>query len=278
VLVRTQEDVDRLIAKWKAEFPEAFRQQEIDAAIAKKFGMLVGLIPARAGSERIPGKNVKVLAGHPLVAYTIAAAKASGVFDAVVVSTDAPEIAAVACRYGAEVLGLRPVVYAQADSPDIDWVRHALGLLKQANREAFAFSILRPTSPFRQPETIWRAWREFMANQEVDSLRAIEPCRQHPGKMWVVRGHRMMPLLPLGPAALPWHSMPSQALPRVHVQNASLEIAWSRVVWDTGTIAGETVRPFFTEGHEGFDLNTLEDWAYAEWLIETGRARLPEVG
>src|SRR5205823_3384260 len=105
-------------------------------------------------------------------------------------------------------------------------------------------SILRPTSPFRLPQTIQRAWSEFLAETGVDSLRAVEKCRQHPGKMWVVRGRRMMPLLPLGPPELPWHSSQYQALPEVWVQNASLEIAWSRVVWEGRTIAGHVVMPF----------------------------------
>ena len=86
----------------------------------------VALIPARAGSVRVPGKNVAPLAGHPLIAYSIAAARASGLFGAVVVSTDSEEIADVARRYGADVPRLRPAAMAGATSPDIEWVRHAL--------------------------------------------------------------------------------------------------------------------------------------------------------
>src|SRR5918911_1658234 len=103
----------------------------------------VALVPARAGSERGPGKNVLPLAGHPLIAYTIAAARASGLFSSVVVSTDSEEIAEVAQRYGAEVPGLRPAEIATATSPDIEWVVHVMG-----GRSEEIFSILRPTSPF----------------------------------------------------------------------------------------------------------------------------------
>ena len=76
--------------------------------------------------------------------------------------------------------------------------------LKAEGRSYDCFSILRPTSPFRTAATIKRAWSEFLAEQGVDSLRAVEKVTQHPGKMWVVRGKRMMPLLPLysGGAAL----------------------------------------------------------------------------
>jgi CMP-N-acetylneuraminic acid synthetase len=81
----------------------------------------VALIGARGGSERVPGKNVRPLAGHPLLAYAIETARQSGVFERVVVSTDSEPIAKVARWYGADVPFLRPAEYATATSPDIDW-------------------------------------------------------------------------------------------------------------------------------------------------------------
>ena len=231
------------------------------------------LIPARAGSKRIPGKNVRVLGGHPLLAYTIAAAHASGEFAHVVVSTDAPEVAEIARSYGAEVPFLRPPEMAGDLSPDIEWVRHALERLPDLE----VFALLRPTSPFRTAATVRRAAARFRALRGIDSLRAVEPCRQHPGKMWVVDGDRMRPLLADGPRQPPWHSMPYQALPRVFVQNASLEISWARTVRETGTIAGETIAPFLTEGHEGFDLNSPEDWIVAQHLVSTGAVTLEPI-
>jgi N-acylneuraminate cytidylyltransferase len=238
---------------------------------------IVGLIPARAGSTRIRDKNVRPLAGHPLIAYTIAAARASGVFDDVVVSTDSEHYADIARHYGGSVPFLRPVELAGERSPDIDWVEHALTALSAGGADYDAFSLLRPTSPFRQPETIQRAWSEFLAETGIDSLRAVEPCEQHPGKMWIVRGRRMHPLLPLGPAAQPWHSSQYQALPQIFVQNASLEIAWTRVVREGRTIAGEVIVPFLTRGSEGLDVNRPRDWAVAESLLRDGEARLPSV-
>jgi len=238
---------------------------------------LVALIPARSGSLRVPDKNIKPLAGHPLLAYTIAAALNSGVFDAVVVSTDSERYAEIARHYGAEVPFLRPPEYAGALSPDIEWLDFTLRRLLEQGRSYDCFSILRPTSPFRRADTIRRAWRQFRAEEGVDSLRAVEKCSQHPGKMWVVRGQRMLPLLPLSPPERPWHSCQYQSLPEVYVQNASLEIAWSRVVLEGGTIAGWTVMPFFTEGYEGFDVNRPYDWRLAEELVARGEARLPRV-
>src|SRR5690242_9401803 len=94
----------------------------------------VALIPARAGSERVPGKNVRELGGHPLLAYSIAGAQESGIFDAIVVSTDSPEIAEIAAAYGAEVPGLRPAELAGSTSPDIDWIVHVIGGLAEEGR------------------------------------------------------------------------------------------------------------------------------------------------
>jgi N-acylneuraminate cytidylyltransferase len=237
----------------------------------------VAFIPARVGSKRVPGKNVRVLDGHPMIAYTIGAALESQVFDAVIVSTDSEEIAGIARHYGAEVPFLRPAAMASDTSPDIEWLEYTLGELGARGRTWDCFSLLRPTSPFRTARTIRRAWATFAAQQGVDSLRAVELCAQHPGKMWVVRGQRMFPLLPFGNGEQPWHSTPYQALPQVYVQNASLEIAWTRVVAERRSIAGDVLVPFLTEGYEGFDINDAFDWMVAERLLAEGKVTLPVV-
>ena len=238
----------------------------------------VALIPARQGSKRVPGKNVRALHGHPMLAYTIAAAIESGVFGAVIVSTDSEETAAIARHYGAEVPFLRPAPFATDTSPDIEWVEYTLGELKTRGRIWDAFSLLRPTSPFRTADTIRRAWGRFIAHERADSLRAVEKCAQHPAKMWVLQDDRMVPLMKASdPGAPPWHSMPYQALPPIYVQNASLEIAWTRVVTETRTIAGNVLVPFLTEGYEGFDINDPHDWMIAERLLADGAVMLPRV-
>lgn len=238
---------------------------------------VIALIPARAGSKRIAGKNVRPLAGHPLMAYAIATARDSGVFADVIVSTDDETYARIARHYGASVPFLRPAALAGDVSPDIEWIAHALATLAAAGASYDCFAILRPTSPFRSADTIRRAWQAFRGELGVDSLRAVEKCKQHPGKMWVVRGKRMLPLMPLTPTDRPWHSSQYQALPEVYVQNASLEIAWTRVATEGKTIAGNVIMPFLTEGHEGLDVNEPRDWFYAEHLLSTGEARLPAV-
>jgi CMP-N,N'-diacetyllegionaminic acid synthase len=245
--------------------------------MAKKTPTIAGLIPARSGSKRVPDKNIRLLAGHPVMAYTIAAALESKIFSDVIVSTDSEHYAEIARYYGAEVPFMRPPELAGDVSPDIEWVAYTLKKLKEAGRQYDCFSILRPTNPFRMPETIQRAWQAFLAEDGVDSLRAVEKCQQHPGKMWVVRGNRMMPLLPLSPPQQPWHSSQYQSLPEVYVQNASLEIAWTRVVLEERTIAGTILMPFLTEGYEGFDVNNPYDWSLAENILKNQDVQLPPV-
>jgi CMP-N,N'-diacetyllegionaminic acid synthase len=231
----------------------------------------VALIPARAGSQRVPGKNVRPLAGHPLLAYSIAAARESGRFDAVLVSTDSAEIAAVARRYGATVPGLRPAELATATSPDIEWVRHVLD-----GTDFEFFSILRPTSPFRGAATIHRAWAAFAAVADADSLRAVRQVREHPGKMWLLEGDTMRPLLTQTPGEVPTHSRQMAALPPVYVQDSSLEIARTRIV-AAGEIAGARVVPFLPTATEGFSIDYPDDWEAAERLAAADPDLLPRI-
>ena len=234
----------------------------------------VALIPARAGSVRVPGKNVRPLAGHPLMAYSIACARESGLFDAVVVSTDSEEIAEIARRYGAEVPVLRPAEISTSTSSDIEWV-----LQSMEPRAEELFAILRPTSPFRRGATIRRALDALLAlGDRADSIRAVELCKQHPAKMWVLDGELMRPLQPQPEGETPLHSRQYQALPPVYAQNSSLEIAWTRVLAEDSSISGRRVAPFLTEGHEGLTIDYPEDFERAERLVASGEAELPPVG
>jgi CMP-N,N'-diacetyllegionaminic acid synthase len=237
----------------------------------------IALIPARSGSKRVPNKNIRLLGGHPLIAYAISSAIESNLFDAVVCATDDEKYAEVARHYGAEVPCLRPSSISDDKSPDIEWVIWILEFLQMHGRNYDIFSILRPTSPFRLASTIARAFEEFAMDQSADSLRAVSACKEHPGKMWVIRGGRMLPILPYTNGETPWHSSPYASLPMIYLQDASLEIAWTRFPLQHNSIAGESVRPFITKNREGFDINDEEDWILAEHYIKTGLCKLPEI-
>ena len=234
----------------------------------------VALIPARSGSERVRDKNVRPLAGHPLLAYAVAAARGAGVFDRVVCSTDSGKIAEVAQRYGAEIPFLRPTELATSTSPDIEWITHALGELGE---HYDLFAIVRATNPFRGGDVLRRGLEQLLATPEADSIRAVELVKQHPGKMWVLEGRAMRPLLEQSQLDVAWHAGQYQALPPIYVQNSALEIAWTRVVSQTGTREGKVVAPFLTKDYEGFNIDDEEDWERARRLLDAGEVALPEV-
>jgi CMP-N,N'-diacetyllegionaminic acid synthase len=234
---------------------------------------VVAFVPARTGSERVPGKNVRPLAGHPLLAYAIATARQSGVADRVICSTDSAEIAEIARWYGAEVPFLRPAVYATSTSPDIEWLSDALERLPERYD---LFALIRPTSPFRGPKSVRLAFDRLLAVPAADSIRAVEPVKQHPGKMWVLDGETMRPLLDQSHLDVPWHDSQFQTLPPVYVQTSALEIAWTRVVADR-TLGGQTRLPLLLDRHEGLSIDREQDWVHAEALLAAGEAALPGI-
>jgi CMP-N,N'-diacetyllegionaminic acid synthase len=237
----------------------------------------IAFVPARSGSERVPQKNVRPLAGHPLLAYAIETALQSGTFQRVVVSTDSEEIAEVARWYGADVPFLRPAAYATSTSPDIEWLAYTL---EHLDERFDLFALVRATNPFRGPDAVRRGLQQLLATPEADSLRAVELVKQHPGKMWRLAedGRTMVPLLDQSHLQVAWHAGQYQALPQLYIQNSALEIAWTRVVTETGTREGAVVAPFLTQGLEGFNVDDEEDWEQAERLVASGEAALPAIG
>lgn len=236
----------------------------------------ISFIPARSGSKRIPNKNIKILFGHPLIAYTIEVAKQCKLFFRIIVSTDSAEIAKIAKYYGTEVPFLRPKEFATDESPDIDWLKYTLRKLEIDEKKTPFFSILRPTSPFRSVSMIQKAWKLFLSDKIADSIRAVEKCAQHPAKMWTIKGNRMKPVLKNPNLnGVEWFSTPMQILPPIYAQNSSLEIAKCEIPLHTNSIAGTEIIPFFTKDFEGYDINSEKDWIFAQYLINTKRVRLP---
>ena len=236
----------------------------------------VAFVPARSGSERVPHKNVRLLAGHPLLAYAIETALQSGVCERIVVSTDSEEIAEVARWYGADVPFLRPPEYATATSPDIEWLAYTL---EHLDDRFDLFALVRATNPFRGPDAVRRGLEQLLATPEADSLRAVELVKQHPGKMWRLAedGRTMRPILDQSHLEVAWHAGQYQALPQIYVQNSALEIAWTHVVTEAGTREGHVLAPFLTQGLEGFNVDDEEDWERAERLVEAGAVTLTAV-
>jgi CMP-N,N'-diacetyllegionaminic acid synthase len=235
----------------------------------------IALIPARSGSKRIIDKNIKLLKNRPLLAYTIYSALECKCFNRVICSTDSEYYADIASQYGAEVI-FRPKKIASSTSPDYEWVKFTTDVLQNEGYDFNVYSILRPTSPFRTEKTIKRAFKLFNKSLKFDSLRAVELCGQHPGKMWSLGKKYMTPILNKTINGTPWHSNQYALLPKIYVQNASLEIAWLKTLVVKKSISGSLILPFITKALEGFDINTHEDWLLAEHYIRTKHVILPK--
>lgn len=227
---------------------------------------LVALIPARKGSERIKNKNIVNLFGKPLIAHAIKSAKKTNLFDKIIVSTDSIKYGKIAKKYGAEVPFYRPIKISKSKSNDYEWVRFTLDKLKQLGFGYTHFFILRPTNPFRTSSTILRAWKKFKKTKNAESLRAIRECKEHPGKMWLEKKGSLTPLIRKKINNQPMHNMQFKALPKVLIQNASLEISNVEVIYKYKTITGKKIIPFYTIDNEGFDINHPQDILLAKYL------------
>lgn len=222
------------------------------------------LIPARAGSKRIPGKNTKLLGGKPLVEWTIESSFAANV-ERVILSTDSLYCVDHVAAPDAMRWHIRKPEHATDDAPDILWVRDVLPMV-----ETPYVAICRPTSPFRTASTIRRGFAALVASG-ADSIRAVaRVTHPHPAKMWTIGRYGCLEPVMAGthPDGTPWHSSPTQSLPEVYRQTASLEIARVSSIRATGTISGTRVWPLLTDPLESFDINTPEDWIEAERLLD----------
>src|SRR5512141_50893 len=178
---------------------------------------VLALIPARGGSKGIPRKNIRPFAGYPLIAWSIAAAKQSSFVTRLIVSTDDPEIAAVARECGAETPFLRPSELAQDNTTDLPVFEQALAWLEE--NEGYQPEVLvqlRPTSPIRPRDCVDNAVKILLAHADADCVRGVVPAGQNPHKMWrfAGEGQPMKPLLQVEGIAEPYNA-PRQILPPV---------------------------------------------------------------
>jgi N-acylneuraminate cytidylyltransferase len=228
------------------------------------------VIIARGGSQRVPHKNIRPLAGRPLLAYSIEAAKRSGYVNRIIVSTDSDAIAEVAGREGAEVPFRRPAAISQSHSTELQAMEHALGWLK--DRECYEpdlVVLLRPTSPFRTTATIDRAIELLRDDPDAHCVRTVRLCSEHPHKMWIMdsAGRRLRSLIPVEQKLPEAHTLSYHLLPTVYVQNASMDVLRPRNVWELRSTTGTEIIPLIMDEWESVDINTEIDFILAELLM-----------
>ena len=232
---------------------------------------ILAIIPARGGSKSIPRKNIRPLAGHPLIAYSIAAGLAAKSVTRLIVSTDDDEIAAISRSYGAETPFLRPAEFAQDMTPDLPVFQHALRFLEE--QDGFRPEIIvhiRPTSPLRPPQLIDDAVALLQATPDADSVRGVGVAERTPYKMWRKRDDGFLtPLLTdqSGEA----YNMPRQALPTVYWHTGHIDVMRRATLLQKNSMSGERILPMVIESKYCVDIDTADDWTYTEWLLASGR-------
>lgn len=240
---------------------------------------VLALIPARGGSKSIPRKNIKPFAGHPLIAWSIAAARAAELVTRVIVSTDDDEIAEISRRFGAETPFTRPAEFSQDHTPDLPVFQHALHWL--AENEGYHPEIvvqLRPTSPLRRVWYIDQAISQLLDRPDADAIRAVCIPFQNPFKMWSIRPDGVMqPLIQLEGLPEPYN-MPRQALPEVYWQTGYVDAAWADTLLDKNSMTGERILPLVIDPSEWIDIDSPDDWRRAERLVESGELSPKDLG
>ncbi|MCQ3935605.1 MAG: hypothetical protein DPW18_01025 [Chloroflexi bacterium] len=248
---------------------------------------ILAIIPARGGSKGIPRKNIRIFAGYPLIAWSIAAAKQSELVTRVIVSTDDEEIASVAREWGAEVPFLRPAELAQDNTTDLPVFEHALKWLEDVEgcRPEIVVQ-LRPTSPIRPKGMVDAAIRILSNHKDADCVRGVVPAGQNPFKMWRFNGEDkpLKPLLEVDGISEPYNA-PRQILPPVYWQTGHIDAIRISTITHKQSLTGDVIYPLVIDPKYTVDIDTLADWAKYEAVIYGGldvvspgkpRRRMPE--
>jgi N-acylneuraminate cytidylyltransferase len=222
----------------------------------------LGLIPARGGSKGVPGKNVRPLAGRSLVERAFDSARAAGVLDRIVISTDDDAIAQEARRIGLEVPFLRPPELAGDASAMIDVAVHALQALAAGGYAPEVLVLLQPTSPLRTPEHIREALRRLDGFDAVCTVVAVpkELCPHY--LMKIGDGGFLEYFMPDGA-----HYTRRQDVPQAYRRDGTLFVTQARVVLEERSFYGSRCAPYLLDPSESFNIDTPEEWAAAEALL-----------
>lgn len=226
--------------------------------------VVLGIIPARGGSKRVPGKNKRVLAGKPLVGWVIEAALQAKSLDRIVVSSDDDEILHLCQRYPAVLALKRPSEISGDASPAIDYVRHALTLLESNEGERYdVVVILQPSSPLTRPQDI-DATLELLYSTGADSAVSVMQLDHaiHPAKLKTLRDdQQLIPYLEKENGRMAAHE-----LPKIFVRNCAV-YASKRSVIEQGVVIGNDCRGYVMPREYSVDINDEFDMEFADFLM-----------
>jgi CMP-N-acetylneuraminic acid synthetase len=224
---------------------------------------IIAIIPARGGSKRIPGKNIRHLGGKPIIAYSIAAAQESGLFKRVVVSTDSEEIAQIALQHGAEVPFLRDPSLADDCTPVSSVTVDALLRLDPAGDKFDSVAQLMPNCPLRTVADVGDSFRQFQTTGAESQISVVRYGWQNP--WWAMRQNDRHELEPVFKQQI---TARSQDLPPLFCPTGAIWWAQAGLLRRTKTFHVESRTGWELPWQRGIDIDTLEDWAMVEFLFK----------
>jgi len=228
---------------------------------------ILALIPARGGSKRLPGKNIRILQGKPLILWSIEVAKEIPEICDILVSTDDPAISTICKKAGALVPWLRPAALATDDASSVDVAIHALDWYESEKGAIDGVMLLQPTSPFRTNQTVCKGVALFKKNKN-HSVLGVSPCNDHPMWAFKIENNDLVPFMP--ESAL---LKRSQDLPVAYVVNGCFYLSSPEMLRTNRTFMERGATPLLIESpKESFDIDTEWDFTLAEsisWIVDS---------
>ncbi|MFH1451538.1 MAG: acylneuraminate cytidylyltransferase family protein, partial [bacterium] len=225
-----------------------------------KIKNIVAIITARAGSKELPHKNIKLLAGKPLIAYTIEAALGCSAIQRCIVSTEDALIKAVSLRFGAEVID-RPPELATDSAFSEDVVRHVLLSLKKNKEYPEYFVLLQPTSPLRTSKHLTDCLKKFFNSKAMCSVSLVES-ENHPYKTLTLKKNKLSPLINFVSI-----DRPRQLLPKAYRPNGAIYIMKSDLFMKRRSFFTKDFIPFFMNRMDSVDIDNELDLLIADALL-----------
>ncbi|MBA3017195.1 acylneuraminate cytidylyltransferase family protein [Patescibacteria group bacterium] len=226
---------------------------------------VVAIIPARSGSKGIPDKNIKLLAGFPLIAYSIAVARLVDNVDRIIVSTDSELYANIARKYGGEVPFLRPAEISGDDSTDCDFIKHALDWMQDNEGYQPDYLLhLRPTTPLREVNYIEAAIDRIKKTYCATALRSVHEMSESAYKAFEVDGEYLKPISS-NSYNLDIYNNPRQSFEKTYQANGYVDVIKTAYVIENNKLHGDRVIAFVTP--RVVEIDTMEDFDYLEYQV-----------
>jgi CMP-N,N'-diacetyllegionaminic acid synthase len=225
---------------------------------------VLGIVPAREGSKRVPGKNTRLLKGKPLCAWVIEAALGAKLLDRLVVSSDDPRVLEIAATYGSSLPLARPAELAQDTSPAVDYVLHALAELEKRGEGTFdAVCIMPASSPLTLSSDIDATIGLFLRSGAETAVSVVKiDHATHPLKMKLMEGERLLPYLEEENGRMATHEMPP-----IFVRNCAAYVSRRSVFHDYRQIIGRDMHGYVMPAERSVDINTEMDLFMADFLL-----------